>query len=169
MVKLNLPCLGGFVVVVTLFPTGVGAQTMGVVPAELPGMLNAAGRFHAIDNTRQGTAGTITGKLYASLVQAQSQGASKSGLTRGKKIAIGAAIGGGVGIVVGEYWLGRGLDMPHGPDMLLGAGIGAGLGALIAWATTGNESDVSQSKSSVSVVPVLSPSHKSLLVTLALR
>ncbi len=58
--------------------------------------------------------------------------ATKRGLARRQKIVRGAAIGGGVGVVVGEYGFGRGLNMAHGPDMLLGAGIGAGLGALIA-------------------------------------
>ena len=32
---------------------------------------------------------------------------------------------------------GRKLDMPHGPDMLLGAGIGAGMGALITQIRSG--------------------------------
>ena len=84
-------------------------------------------------------------------------------------MAIGAGIGGGVGVVVGEYYFGRKLDMAHGPDLLLGAGIGASAGALIAWALTGNKSGASNSKSSVSVVPVLSPSQKALVVTLALK
>ena len=51
-------------------------------------------------------------------------------LTRGQKLGRGAVIGGGVGVVVGECGFGRGLDMAHGPDMLLGARIGAGLGLL---------------------------------------
>jgi hypothetical protein len=44
-----------------------------------------------------------------------------------------------------------------------------GAGALIAWALTGDESGASNSRNVVGVVPVLSPSRKGLVVTLALK
>jgi hypothetical protein len=90
-------------------------------------------------------------------------------VTRGQRIAIGAVIGGGVGLVFGEYVFGRKLDMPHGPDMLLGAGIGASVGALIAWAMFPGEAAASNFKRGVSVAPLLSPSRKALVVMLALK
>ena len=49
---------------------------------------------------------------------------------------IGTGIGFGGGLVFGEYYFGRHLDMPHGPDMLLGGMIGASAGALVAWLGT---------------------------------
>jgi hypothetical protein len=97
----------------------------------------------------------------------QSSGAPRK-LTGGQRIAIGAAIGGCVGLVFGEYVFGRELDMPHGPDMLLGAGIDASVGALIAWAMSPGEPAASNLRG-VSVAPLLSPSRKALGVTLALK
>jgi hypothetical protein len=166
MIRPDLRWLGGFAVAVTVSPLSVGAQTMARVSDEVQGTLNAAGIVGVIDSARQET---IAASSYASSPQSPPQATSGRGLTRGQKIAIGAAVGAGIGAVIGEYAFGRGLDMAHGPDMLLGGGIGAALGALIARAATGNESGGSKPKSSVTVVPVLSPSRKSLLMTLALK
>ncbi|GEM_PF-3997514 len=98
----------------------------------------------------------------------QSSDAPKK-LTRGQLIAFGAIAGGCAGLVFGEYVLGRKLDVPHGPDMLLGAGIGATVGALIGWVVPLGEPAASNSKRSASVAPLLSPSRKALVITLALN
>ena len=169
MIRPNLRWLGGLTVAVTVFPTGARAQTSAVSFDELQETLNAAGIVAVVDNVGQETVGMIARNLYRSSAQATPQATSGSGLTRGKKIAIGAAIGGAIGVVVGEYWFGRGLDMAHGPDMLLGAGMGASLGALVAGVVTEKKSSPSTRTSSVTVIPVFSPSRKSLLMTLALR
>jgi hypothetical protein len=132
---------------VTVFPTGVEAQTRAV-------------SFDALQET-------TARNLDVSSEQAASQRISGGGLTRGDRIAIAAAIGGGIGAVVGEYLFGRALDMPHGPDMLLGAGLGATLGALSVALTESKSSP--STKSSVTVIPVFLPSRKSLLMRLTLR
>jgi hypothetical protein len=63
---------------------------------------------------------------------------ARSPLSRGAWIALGTGIGFGGGAVFGEYYFGRHLDMPHGPDMIMGGAMGAGDGALIAWLVTRN-------------------------------
>jgi hypothetical protein len=69
--------------------------------------------------------------------ESTAQGSNDEGLSRGQKVAIGAGIGGAVGgIVLGEEWLGKKLDVPHGLDIVIGAGIGAGVGALLMWAVS---------------------------------
>jgi hypothetical protein len=160
----DLRWLGGFAVAVTLSPLSVGAQTIAPVSDEVQGTVNAAGIVGVIDSARQET---IAASLYALSPQSPPQETSGRGLTRGQKTAIGALVGAGIGAAIGEYAFGRGLDLAHGA--VLGGGIGAALGALIARARTGNESGGSKPKNSVTVVPLLSPSRKSLLVTLALR
>jgi hypothetical protein len=169
MVSLNRRWLGGFAVAVALFPGGVHAQTTARSFDELQGILKAEEIVVVFDHAGNKTPLKFAESLSLSSAQAAPQGATGKAMTRGKKIAIGAGIGGGVGVLVGEYYFGRKLDMAHGPDMLGGAGIGAGAGALIAWALTGGESGASNSKSSVGVAPVLSPSRKALVVTLALK
>ncbi len=150
MMSLKRRWLSGFAVAVTLFPGGVRAQNTARSFEELQGILK-------VD------------ELYVSSAQSAPQAAIGKAMTRRKAIAIGAGIGGGVGVVVGEYYFGRKLDMAHGPDMLVGAGVGAGAGALIAWALTGDKSGASNFKSSVGAVPVLSSSLKALVVTVALK
>jgi hypothetical protein len=66
----------------------------------------------------------------------QSDRPARPPLSRGGWIALGTGIGFGGGLVFGEYYFGRRLDLPHGPDMLIGGAIGAGAGALIAWLAT---------------------------------
>jgi hypothetical protein len=51
-------------------------------------------------------------------------------------VVAGAAIGGIAGAAVGEI-IGRGLDLSHGPDYMIGAAAGAVLGALVAYLITG--------------------------------
>lgn len=169
MMSLNRRCLGGFAVAVTLFPGGVHAQITARSFVELQGILKAEEIVVVIDRAGNKTPRTFAESLSVSSAQAVPQGATGKAMARGKKIAIGAGIGGGVGVLVGEYYFGRKLDMAHGPDMLVGAGIGAGAGALIAWALTGGASGAFNAKSSASVAPVLSPSRKALVVTLALK
>ncbi len=62
--------------------------------------------------------------------QAAPQTATKKPMSRGKKAAIAAAIGGGIGALIG-FSLEDNMDMPEGSGALLFGGIGAGLGALI--------------------------------------
>jgi hypothetical protein len=169
MIGLNRCWLGGFAVAVTLFPGGVRAQTPARSFDELQGILKAAEIVVVIDNGAHETPRTFAESLYVSSAQAAPQGTTGKAMTRRVRIAIGAGIGSGGGVVVGEYFFGRKLDMAHGPDMVVGAGIGAGAGALIAWALTGDESGASNSRNVVGVVPVLSPSRKGLVVTLALK
>ena len=168
MISLNRRWLGGFAVAMALFPGGVRAQTT-VRSDELQGILKADEIVVVIDNAGHETPRTFAESLYVSSAQAAPQGATGKAMTRRKRIAIGAGIGGGVGVVVGEYYFGRTLNMAHGPDMVVGAGIGAGVGALIAWALTGDESGAANSRNVVGVAPVLSPSRKALVVTLALK
>lgn len=63
--------------------------------------------------------------------ESTAQGSNDEGLLRGQKVAIGAGIGGAAGFYVGEFWLGKKLDIPDELSGVLGAGIGAGLGALL--------------------------------------
>ena len=169
MIRLNRRWLGGFAVAVTLFPGAPRAQTTARSFDELQGILKADEIVGVIDNACNQTVSKFAESLHVSSAQAAPQGATEKAMTLGKWIVVGAGIGGGIGVVVGEYYFGRKLDMAHGPDMLVGAGIGASAGALIAWAVTGDKSGASNSKSSVGVAPVLSPSRKALVVTLALK
>jgi hypothetical protein len=87
-----------------------------------------------------------------------------------RNIAIGAIFGVPGGLVFGENVLGQRLDVPHGPDMLLGAGMGAGIGALVGAILSGGARPVSSpSRSAVSVLPVVTPSRKALLIAVAPR
>ena len=70
----------------------------------------------------------------------QPGGAARTPLSRGTWIALGTGIGLGGGLVFGEYYFGRHLDLPHGPDMAIGGALGAGAGALIAWLVTRDRS-----------------------------
>ena len=70
---------------------------------------------------------------------------ARSPLSRRAWIALGSGIGFGAGMAFGEYYFGRHLDMPHGPDMVMGGAIGAGAGALVAWLVTRGESNRSPS------------------------
>jgi len=149
MISFNRCWLGELAVAMMLFPSGVGAQTTAPSLDEFEGS-------------------NIVAKANASLTPAAPQGVGEKDLSRRKKIVIGAAIGSGIGAVFGEYQFGRKMDMPHGPDMLLGAGIGAGLGALITRILT-RDGPAADSKSFVSASPVLSASRNALLVTLALK
>jgi len=124
------------------------------------GMLICSGvLFPSILLAQKGEMPITTSFVPTREIPPQSSGAPRK-LTRGQRIAIGAAIGGGAGLVFGEYVLGRKLDMPHGPDMLLGAGIGASVGAMIAWAISPDEPAASNSKRGMSVAPLLSPSRR---------
>jgi hypothetical protein len=75
-----------------------------------------------------------TRALDAAIAGAHS-GQAQSSRPSGKEVRIlaGVGIGGGLGLIFGEYVFGRTMDMPHGPDMLLGAAIGGTVGGLIAW------------------------------------
>jgi hypothetical protein len=159
MIRPNLRWLGGLTVAATVFPTGVRAQTSAVSFRET---VKAVGIVDVVQET-------VATNVDKSSGQAAPRTTGGGGLTRDSKIALGAAIGGGIGAVVGEHWFGRGLDMPHGPDMLLGAGMGAGVGAIIAAAVTEKKSNPSTRTSSVTMIPIFSPSRKSLLMRLALR
>ena len=53
----------------------------------------------------------------------------------------GVLIGGAMGVVFGEFVLGRGLDVEHGPDMVIGGAIGAVAGALIGAVLLGDEDE----------------------------
>ena len=88
----------------------------------------------------------------------------KFGLKRGGWIALGTGIGFGAGLVFGEYYFGRHLDMPHGPDMIMGGGIGAGTGALIARLVTRNGS----ARSNPTLVPVFTARTKGVAVSFPL-
>jgi hypothetical protein len=106
------------------------------------------------------------------VLQASGQETKEQRSTRGRNMAIGAAIGAGVGVVLGEFWLGQGMDLPHGPDMLIGAGIGVGIGVGLGalFSRTGRtESRGPASKASVTVFPIVTPSRKALLLTVPLR
>jgi hypothetical protein len=149
MINFNRCWLGGLAMAMMLFPSGVAAQTAARSLDEFEGS-------------------TLVAKANASFTQVAPQGVGEKGLSRSKKIAIGAAIGAGIGAVFGEYQFGRKMDMPHGPDMLLGAGLGAGVGAVITRILT-RDGSATNSKSSVSAFPVVSASRKAWAVTLALK
>jgi len=89
----------------------------------------------------------------------------RSRLSRRGWIALGTGIGFGAGLVFGEYYIGRHLDTPHGPDMLIGGGIGAGTGALIAWLVTRSRTN----QSSPMFVPIVTTQTKALAVSFPLR
>jgi hypothetical protein len=74
-----------------------------------------------------------------------------------------ALLGFGGGLVFGEYYFGRRLDMPHGPDMLLGGMIGAGAGAIIGalmdMAAADKHVVYAATARTVRVAPTLSPTR----------
>ena len=92
--------------------------------------------------------------------------AAPSTPTRRQRLATAAIIGAGIGAAVGEFALGQALHFPHGPDMLIGAGAGAVIGVLIA-----RSSSVSSSKpkGAIGVIPMLSRSRQSVMITWAVR
>jgi len=106
---------------------------------------------------------------YAQTPPAGGQATTENG-SRTKNIVIGAAIGAGAGVLIGEYWLGQALDLPHGPDMLIGAGIFGTVGALIGWALGSSEpaTAVALGKG-FSVAPVLSKSKKAVVFRLSFK
>lgn len=112
------------------------------------------------------TVALVPGAAWA---QAPSQATTEKPPSRGAWIAIGAAAGAGAGAVFGEYVFGRGMDMPHGPDMLLGAGLGAGVGSFVAWLATRGRSGVSTDRRGLIVAPIVSPARKSVVVRYAWR
>lgn len=90
--------------------------------------------------------------------------------SRSKKIVLGAAIGAGAGLFIGEYWFGQGLDMPHGPDILLGAAVFGGAGAAMGWVLSGIGSGSSTApKKAITIAPVLSRSKRAVVVRLSLK
>jgi hypothetical protein len=106
---------------------------------------------------------------HAQAPSASAQTAAKNG-SRTTSTVLGAAIGAGAGLVIGEFWFGKALDLPHGPDMLIGAGIFGAAGALIGWALGGSEpaTAITLSKG-FSVAPVLSKSRKAVVFRLSFR
>ena len=94
---------------------------------------------------------------------------ARVGMSRGGKIAVGAAIGAAAGLVFGEVVLGQGLDIEHGPDMLIGAGAFAVVGALIAKSMAGPASPTAIPRKAISIAPVLSKSTKAVVVRLSLK
>jgi hypothetical protein len=86
---------------------------------------------------------------------------------------IGAGIGAAGGVVLGEVWLGQGLDFPHGPDMLIGAGIGAGAGAVVGALLSRSAPKAApggtKTRGSVVVVPLVSRSRQAVLVNISLK
>jgi hypothetical protein len=80
-----------------------------------------------------------------------------------------ALLGFGGGLVFGEYYFGRRLDMPHGPDMLLGGMIGAGAGAIIGalmdMAAADKHVVYAATARTVRVTPTLTPTRASGTLT----
>ena len=111
--------------VITLLPRASAAQPL---LAATPG-----------DSSFHGSIAAIA-EAHSSLlsIAPQPDKPARSPLSRRAWIALGSGIGFGGGMVFGEYYFGRHLDMPHGPDMVLGGAIGAGAGAVIAWLVTRN-------------------------------
>lgn len=117
--------------VMTLLPRESGAQTL----ASSSGESSLQASIAAISNAPP----------PALSMAAQPDRPARSPLSRAGWIAIGTGIGFGGGMVFGEYYFGRHLDLPHGPDMAMGGAIGAGVGALVAWLVTRGGSDRSPS------------------------
>lgn len=156
--------LAGFAVMLILCPAIALAQ-----PAA---GLSAAGQARLVGQRGvEGSGGIqVPGGVFAWQASAQpSPQPEKTGLSRGARIGIGVGVGAGAGLIFGEYVFGQGMDMPHGPDMLLGAGIGAGIGGLIAWAVTKPDSGGSRPSTTTTVMPVLSSSRKAIVMRLDLR
>ena len=111
--------------VITLLPRASAAQTFVAMPG---------------DSSFHGSIAGIAGAHASLLSRArQPDKPARSPLSRRAWIALGTGIGFGGGMVFGEYYFGRHLDMPHGPDMVMGGAIGAGAGAVIAWLVTRNQ------------------------------
>jgi len=98
---------------------------------------------------------------------AWTQSVRTNGLSRRQKILISTGAGAVGGLLVGEYYFGRKLDVAHGPDMLLGAGIGAGIGALLSWTVTKRHPSIANLPFRVGAV--IAPTRKSLTVTLPIK
>lgn len=108
--------------VMALLPRGSGAQTL----ASTSGESSLQASIAAISNAPPPVLS----------MAAQPDRPARSPLSRAGWIALGTGIGFGGGMVFGEYYFGRHLDLPHGPDMVMGGAIGAGAGALVAWLVT---------------------------------
>jgi hypothetical protein len=142
-----------------------GFSALAAIIALLPAVSGAQTMDRSVGETRALS-------LSTSVLQASGQETKEQRSTRGRNMAIGAAIGASVGVVLGEFCLGQGMDLPHGPDMLIGAGIGVGIGVGLGALFSGNgrtESPGSASKASVTVLPIVTPSRKALLLTVPLR
>lgn len=140
-------CVHGLFVALALIPSAVGAQPLRGIEVSQERFQRSISEAGARENRSWRTSPL--------------QSAQGDRITRGGWIALGAGIGGGAGLVVGEYVFGRMLDLPHGPDMVLGGAIGAGTGALIAWRITRGTPDAN---ASLTVSPVITRSQKGLFV-----
>ena len=134
--------ISAFAVIVTLGPAALQAQGSPgntdqprasqdgagpVVTTDSPGPV--ALRQAIIREVERQARGISARPVWAT-AQAAPQKAAKKPMSRGKKTAIAAAIGGGIGAIIGLS-LEDNLDMPEGSGALMFGGIGAGLGALI--------------------------------------
>jgi hypothetical protein len=134
--------------VIALVPLESTAQTLASAPAGSP---------------LQASIAAIADQPSLLTIAPQPGAAVRSGPSRAGKIALGAGIGFGAGLVFGEYYIGRKLDTPHGPDMIIGGAMGAGAGALIAWLVTRNGATRSSSRT-----PLMPPDiHQAMLRTKA--
>jgi hypothetical protein len=117
--------------VMALLPRAIGAQTLASTSGE---------------SSLQASIAAISKAPPPVLSMApQPDRRARSPLSRARWIALGTGIGFGGGMVFGEYYFGRHLDLPHGPDMVMGGPIGAGVGALVAWLVTRGGSNQSPS------------------------
>jgi hypothetical protein len=114
--------IAAVLLVITLMPRETAAQTL----ASTSGQSSFQASIAAIADAQS---------PQLSMARQSDQPARPS-QSRGGWIALGTGIGLGGGLVFGEYYFGRHLDLPHGPDMMIGGAIGAGAGALIAWLAT---------------------------------
>lgn len=141
MVTTKTAGVGALIVIGLLVPGRAAAQTS-VTPA----------------------AGAIFSKASIESVVRPATAPARAGLSRKQHVLIGLVAGAGAGVLFGEVVLGQGLDMPHGPDMLLGAAMGAGVGALTGYAI-GSALRTNTKMGGVSVVPVVSRTKKAVFLT----
>ncbi len=90
-------------------------------------------------------------------------------LSRKQRTWIGFGVGALAGCFIGEYWLGQGLDFPHGPDMLIGAGVFGTVGALLARHSGIKSPSPASPKRAITIAPVLSKSTKAAVVHVTLK
>jgi hypothetical protein len=109
-------------------------------------------------------AGAIFSKASIDSVVRPTTASARAGLSRKDHVLIGLVAGAGAGVFFGEIVLGQRLDLPHGPDMLLGAAMGAGVGALTGFAV-GSALRADTKMGRVSVAPVVSKTKKAVVLT----